>query len=560
VDLLPDIIRAPFVDPSLRAHFMRTGRAGGSELSESLARRISVELNVRSEGDRANLTELQIVCQRLWDAPDAEEMFAQGVEGILNSYGDDVINDFTPELRDLAIVLLSHMITGSDTRNIISEDDLLTWAYQTAGGKDEHKPRLKVALKSLSDSQIVRRERRRNIYFYEITSEYLVRWIKNKVADRKSIVEREKAARAQRELEARRLEAVAKFEKEKKRLRRALLLSASLVLLLLVTIALGIVAGAFLKRAKTAESEAKTAENEARAQKDTTQQVLDAIKLLNSQNKDEALRGVDQVDKLIKRHLIPTDLKRILLAPVLGSTDLEVRQAALKVAIYAAKDDPSLREPVVAATETDKTLVEKLSGDTAKNFQTLSESLPTRIYIHISDESQRAEAQKVTDVLKTHNYTVPSISSVGINAPDGNQLRYFRKNEAGMPEPAKIVDILQEATGAIWTAKYISGYEDSPSVRPGHFEVWFAASPNATNGWLRAYPIDDSGTYISGLDLRFTIKGPDGKVDTKKSGYFPLAAGDYELQVTSADYQTVNHKFTVTARKTEVFPFKLTRK
>jgi hypothetical protein len=539
---------------------MRTRQAGGSELSESLARRISNELNVRSEGDYANLTELQIVCQRLWDAPDAEEMFAKGVEGILNCYGDDVINDFTPELRDLAIVLLSHMITGSDTRNIISEDDLLTWAQQTAGGEDEQKSRLKVALKSLSDSQIVRRERRRNIYFYEITSEYLVRWIKNKVADRKSIVERENAARAQRELEARRLEAVAKFEKEKKRLRHALLLSASLVLLLLVTVALGIVAGAFLRRAKTAESDARTAAAEAKAQKDTTQKVLDAIKLLNSQNKDDALRGVDQVDKLIKQHLIPTDLKRSLLAPVLSSPDLEVRQAALKVAIYAAKDDPSLRENVVAATETDKTLVDKLSGDTATSFQTLSESLPTRIYIHISDESQRAEAQKVIEVLKAHNYTVPSITNVGINAPDGNQLRYFRKNETGMPEPEKIVEALKEATNSNWTAKYISGYEDSPSVQPGHFEVWFGASANATNGWLRAYPVDDEGKFISGLELRFTITGPDGKVETKKTGYFSLAVGDYQLQVTSVGYQTVTHKFTVSPRKTELFPFKPVKK
>jgi hypothetical protein len=560
VSLLPDIIRAPFVDPSLRAHFIGADRAGGSELSESLARRISADLSVRSEGDRANLTELQIVCQRLWDAPDAEALFAQGVEGILNCYGDDVINDLTPDLRDAAIVLLSHMITGSDTRNIISEDDLLTWAHQTAGGKDEQMRRLKTALKSLSDSQIVRRERRRNIYFYEITSEYLVRWIKNKVADRKSVVEREKSRRAQRELEVKRLEAVSKFEKERKRLRHALILSAALVLLLLGTIGLGIIAGALLKRAKTAESQARTAEIEARTQKDTTQHVLDAIKLLNSQNKDDALRGVDQVDKLIKKQLIPTDLKRSLLAPVLSSPDLEVRQAALKVAIYAAKDDPSLRENVVAATETDKSLVDKLTGDTAKSFQTLSESLPTRIYIHISDESQRPEAQKMSEVLKAHNYTVPSIANVGINAPDGNQLRYFRKNEAGMPEPTKIVDVLQEATSSKWTAKYISGYEDSPNLRPGHFEVWFAASANATNGWLRAYPVDDAGTFISGLELRFTVKGPDGQVESKKSGYFPLAAGDYELQVTSANYQTVNHKFTVTPRKTEIFPFKLTSK
>jgi hypothetical protein len=556
VELLPRIIRAPFVDPALRAHFLQIGVKSRSELSASFAQRISAELSLRSEGDRANLTELQIVCQRLWEAPDAEALFAQGVEEILNRYGDDVLSDFTIEGRDAAIVLLSHMITGADTRNIISEDDLLRWALHTLGDGEEQKERLRAALQLLSDSQIVRRERRRDIYFYEITSEYLVPWINKRVADRKGMVERELAAKAQKELETKRAEAETKLKNERKRLRWTQMLSAALlVLLVLVVVAVYL----YLKESR-GKAKAQLAQAHTAVEKETVERVLTAIKLSNSSNKQEALNGIAQLDLLIKENLIPSSLKRIVLSPVLSSADIDVRRAALKVAINAAKNDPILSQSVVSAIETDKTLVEDLSGDTAQNFQTLSDSVPTRIYIHISDESQRPEAQKVTDVLKAHNYTVPSITNVGINAPDGNQLRYFRKNEAGIPEPAKIVDLLQEATSSNWTTKYISAYEDSPSVRPGHFEVWFAASANATNGWLRAYPVDDAGTYIGELDLRFTIKSPDGKVDTKKTGYFSLVPGDYELQVTSAVYQTVSHKFTVTARKTEVFPFKLTRK
>ena len=49
-----------------------------------------------------------------------------GIEGLLKSYGTDVFLNFTPDLRDAAVVLLSHMITASNTRNIISEEDLLS--------------------------------------------------------------------------------------------------------------------------------------------------------------------------------------------------------------------------------------------------------------------------------------------------------------------------------------------------------------------------------------------------------------------------------------------------
>ena len=99
IEALPNIIRAPFTNPDLRAHFLRQGNTG-SEISESLAQEIAAELSRLSEGDNANLTELQIVCQRLWQAPDAENLFAKdGIEGLLKSYGTDVFRNFTPEPR-----------------------------------------------------------------------------------------------------------------------------------------------------------------------------------------------------------------------------------------------------------------------------------------------------------------------------------------------------------------------------------------------------------------------------------------------------------------------------
>jgi len=558
VDLLPEIIRAPFVDPVLRAHFEQA-RAHTSDLSDDLARRISQELSLRSEGDRANLTELQIVCQRLWEAADAEAMFSKGVEGILNCYGDDVINDFTPEVRDAAIVLLSHLITASDTRNIISEDDLLNWADKTLGAGEPGKARLRGALKSLSDSQIVRRERRRNIYFYEITSEYLVRWIKLKVADRKSIVERSQAAKARADLETKRAEAVANFHQERKRLRRVQIFSVSLAVLLILTGALGLAVAYLYKRARQDRIRAEKLEAQAREEKQTTERVLFAIKLTTSAKKEDALLGVAQLDELIKEDRIPAGLKRVLLAPVLSSTDVDVKKAALKVAIYAAKDDPDpeLKAAVVEVEKADPALVQTLSGGAADNFKQLSESLGTRLYIHIADESQRPLAQKVADKLKG-KYLVPGIANVGINAPRVNQLRYFHKDAAEADKLKQIVADLKAASGITWNDTYISGYEDSRNIRPDHFEVWFAAPENTSNGWLRAYPTDEQGQQLSGIDISFQInKASSGETVRKRTGYVALPSGDYELFATADGYQTADVHFTIKPGEELKLPVKM---
>src|SRR5438876_1257286 len=114
IEALPQIIRAPFTDPALKAHFLKQRGGMGSELSEPLAQKIADELGRRSEGGTANLTELQIVCQRLWQASDPEKLFAKdGIEGLLKDYGAGVFRHLTPELRNAAVALLSHMITAS---------------------------------------------------------------------------------------------------------------------------------------------------------------------------------------------------------------------------------------------------------------------------------------------------------------------------------------------------------------------------------------------------------------------------------------------------------------
>ena len=366
------------------------------------------------------------------------------------------------------------------------------------------------------------------------------------------------AAKAQAELEAKRAEAVAKFEKERRRLRRAQIVSVSLVALLIVTGVLGIAVAYLYNRARQDRIRAEQAETQAKEEKQTTERILFAVKLTTSAKKEDALLGVEQLDQLIKEDRIPSGLKRVLLAPVLSSTDLDVKKAALKVAIYAAKGDPDpeLKAAVVEVERTDPSLVLGLSGGTAERFKELSDSVGTRLYIHIADEEQRALAQQVADKLK-NKYLIPGIANVGINAPRVNELRYFHKDEATAEKLKEIAADLEKASDGKWTETYIRGYENSENVQPDHFEVWFAAPENTNNGWLRTYLTDEKGNELRELKASVEIKNSNGEVVMKRTGYKPLPSGEYRLSAAADGYQAADLNFTIKAGEELKLPVKM---
>ncbi|MDQ3849635.1 MAG: hypothetical protein M3296_03345 [Actinomycetota bacterium] len=166
-DALPTIIRGPF--ERYPGHFER-------ELEPELAQRLRRTLAERFGTGDLSLSEVQTVCLRLWQADDPHGLLAtRGAQGILEDYLGEALDTFPPDLRRAAIALLAQMVTSSGTRNVVSADDLLSRVRE----EEDIPPRLlEQALTRLeSESKLVRRERRRDIYFYEITSEFLVPWI-----------------------------------------------------------------------------------------------------------------------------------------------------------------------------------------------------------------------------------------------------------------------------------------------------------------------------------------------------------------------------------------------
>src|SRR5215218_1873066 len=85
------------------------------------------------------------------------------------------------------------MITSAGTRNVVSAEAVIARVQE-----EERIPRerLELALNRLeSDSKLVRRERRRDLYLYEITSEFLVPWISRRRAELVRIRDRERLRR-----------------------------------------------------------------------------------------------------------------------------------------------------------------------------------------------------------------------------------------------------------------------------------------------------------------------------------------------------------------------------
>jgi hypothetical protein len=284
-----EIIRGSF--EKFPGHFKK-------ELSEDLTRELTAALEARSDSDRLNLSEVQIVCLKLWQADNPEALFREkGVQGVLEEYLSESLERLPEDLRDPALCLLSRLVTDSGTRNIVSEYDLITQVNE-----DEQIPedKLHAALKVLvEETRLVRRERRRDVYFYDIVSEFLVPWITRKKVESQAEYERHELEKA---------EAL----KRRKAYRLAIL---SLVIGLLIALVVVLVAWIVLtKRTKAAiaESRVQTAEQsvrearqaqtkaeqlaaQARQEKEAAQQQLTSYK---EQSEKEKSTLNDQLKKL----------------------------------------------------------------------------------------------------------------------------------------------------------------------------------------------------------------------------------------------------------------------
>ena len=193
----------------------------------------------------------------------------------------------------------------------------------------------------------------------------------------------------------------------------------------------------------------------AEAQK-TADRVATLVKSLNSDKADEKLTAILLLKREKQRY--PEEVPDELLATVVPTL------------VNIAKNDRN--------AEISKQAQQLVVEVTAKTDSAFSESvkkqvenIQARVYIHIQDENQRSDAKQIENKLGEKGLIVPGIERVN-KGPTTTELRYFRKSEE--TEVNEIVKLLQQLSITDAKAQYIAGYEDSSSIRPRHYELWFS--------------------------------------------------------------------------------------
>jgi len=468
VEEAEDIILAPFVDEEVKVKFGGTSNRIAD--LQRLAKRIANQIQQRSENGFINLTELQIVCRKLWESRDPAKYFESNnsdIQKVLEGYWADALKKLG-DLYDPAIALLGHMVTSTNTRNIVSEPDLKYFEKDNFS-----EDQISRALNALVDSKLVRREPRHKIYFYEIVSEFLVPWIRDK-----------KAARLA-QLEAERLAAQTKERlKQVERERRYVSIGAiALGVLMLLFAGLGAWAYQKYKAAEQARKDLIAEEvrrAQAEKQRDETAALLQALLDLQSTDESRRLASIKKFIDLDREGKLPREFVPFIASVITYDRSDEVKKAG-SYFVY------QLQELTAIPTQTgEQKNISNLIVEAAEKNKVLLEARPPntiapRMYFQLSSENQRPRADKIAAALRSLGFTVPAYEVVG-RSPQANQLRWYPPNDAADLESVKsnlerALQKVREVDGPNWDPRPVTS---SSSARPNHFELWFGSDRGST--------------------------------------------------------------------------------
>jgi WD40 repeat protein len=161
-----------------------------SRLTPELADEVIGQLCNRRPNVRIKATQLQIVCSRLWDtyaSTRSEIEVAQfkklgWVKGIIEGYLESELSAIRPDLREQAVVILSHLITEAGTRDVVSEDHLKRLITRQEDRNAEVSATSAI-LKQLEERRVVYRTSRRDTHYFELAHEYLIKPIQKRARE-----------------------------------------------------------------------------------------------------------------------------------------------------------------------------------------------------------------------------------------------------------------------------------------------------------------------------------------------------------------------------------------
>ncbi|MGB9182399.1 MAG: carboxypeptidase-like regulatory domain-containing protein [Pyrinomonadaceae bacterium] len=518
IEAVSKIIRAPFENKELREKFLRQSKQDEAEISKDLAETIAAELGERSEGGFVNLSELQIVCKKLYESPNPEQLIKQlHVEGLIGQYWSDALAKLPDKVKTAAIALLGHLITSSNTRNIISEEDLINREKENFDEKN-----LREALDALVSNRMVRREPRHQVYFYEIVSEFLV-----------PLIQRLKAGR---QAEIARIEAQKELEKAEKRSRVWRWGVIGLAVILLAAIAAGIQLYRLNATIKKNEVELAT-KNKLLTDAEEKNRLL--VTILTGSNSAEKIKAIEEAKRLSDSGQLSPEMKEALTNAAVG--------------IYVSGKD---KDVTGAASELLDTTV-KNDSDLSKSLETVTSKLPPRVYIQIADNNQRTRATSIKLALERRKFVVPAFELVDSNhAPKKeNELRYCPDPEGDQLNPADILNDIKNAdTSKDW--KLVPSRllcAGTSKVRANHYEIWFSNS--STTGqqpvetalgtfYFRIYVDRNYTIDNTTLRVKVTMKSktdPQAPVITRETDgrkVTDILVGDYSVTIEASGFNS----------------------
>ena len=538
VDEAETIILAPFVGSELKTRFAE--KVNHVRELEQLAETIASQIQQRSENGFINLTELQIVCRKLWESPDPAEYFKRNnsdIQKVLENYWADALKKLG-DLYDPAIALLGHMVTSTNTRNIVSEPDLKL--FEKDNFSEEKIGR---ALNALVDSRLVRREPRHKIYFYEIVSEFLVPWIRDKKAARLAQIQAERLAAETKD----------KLKRVERERRYVSIFAILMGLLLVAAVVLAYKAYRARQKAEAAELVAVNAQGELQKERDRSTHLINLLNQLTSNSPQDRLAAVNGLRELNEKagqdkEKLPRDLIPVIVAVTANDPDKNVVSAASY--FYAVLNELNEVQDSIVSTSI-------IEAAQQKEIAQLTVSLPPRVYFQLASENQRQRADKVAAALRSIGFTVPAYEIVGGKAPNNGQLRWYKPaNEGDLPTTTanvnKALQKIKEVDGPYWRD---IGLPNSSRVRPNHYELWFAAEGNSSatqqgptesptppvtkDVELRLILLNEQGTRIPYRDLEVVLRSttPGGRPIRATSTLVKAPPGTYYLTVREKDFK-----------------------
>jgi hypothetical protein len=191
-----------------------------------------------------------------------------------------------------------------------------------------------------------------------------------------------------------------------------------------------------------------------------------------------------------RRFLIAAGIGVLLLACFVGALLLWCRaKAAEEEAVRLRKRAELLEQQAddrSAKAETELSHPEKEKQERAVEQEVVRRSssgtptadkLSARVYVHVRNEEQKALAQRWTSGLQQElqnaglRAIVPDIDVLDVGPTKTSELRFFRAAEKA--DAARIAEAIRAKPGmSDLVVKLVPGYEDSPKIRPRHFELW----------------------------------------------------------------------------------------